>query len=127
MKKHLLNPESQLGNKPDVEVEKVEAIIPPPNSKNKDVSPWAVLREIRYWGYFVLIVGIYNIAFPRVPFALWGIIYLCVGLASFYFRSTVMLMIYGVIWAESSLGFVFLIPTGYKDPLTNYSVGGGIF
>lgn len=63
-----------------------------------------MLREIRSWGIMLLILGVIQVVASEFLSNSWGILLVIVGLASFYFRSPAMFVIYGttLIWAAIS-------------------------
>lgn len=63
-----------------------------------------VLKEVRSWGFWLLGVGAVHLVISGFLNAAWGILLILVGLASFYFRTAAMLVIYGVTlgWAAIS-------------------------
>jgi len=56
-----------------------------------------MLKEIRSWGIWSLVLGVVHILVAGFFSAPWGILLLIVGLASFYFRTASMFIIYTVI------------------------------
>lgn len=58
----------------------------------------ALLREIRSWGWWSLLLGVMHLLLPGLS-APWGLMLLVVGAASFYFREAAMLAVYGVTLA----------------------------
>jgi hypothetical protein len=79
---------------------KIEAVKPAP----APVFPGTILKEIRSWAFTLLVLGGLHIGASGFLSAPWGILLILVGLASFYFRSSAMLVIYAVtlIWAGIS-------------------------
>lgn len=64
----------------------------------------AIRKEIRSWGVTLLIFGVLHIIASGLLSAPFGVMLLVVGLASFYFRSASMLVVYAVTlaWAGVS-------------------------
>lgn len=90
-----------------------------PSSASIEIFHGTILKEIRSWGTTLLILGAMHIFAAGFLNASWGIILIIVGLASFYFRSSAMLVIYAVTlaWAGVSnimsgagiwMGFAFI-------------------
>lgn len=77
---------------------------PKPDEPLQDTK---MLREIRSWGITLLILGAIQILAAGFLSNTWGILLVIVGLASFYFRSAAMFVIYGTIlsWAAVSNAF----------------------
>jgi len=80
-----------------------------PATPEVDASALAVnyelmLKEIRSWGYWSLGLGVLHIVSSGFLNSAWGILLLIVGLASFYFRSASMFIIYTITlaWAAFS-------------------------
>jgi len=63
-----------------------------------------MLREIRSWGIWSLVLGALHLISAGFLSAPWGLLLLTVGLASFYIREPAMFVIYGVTltWAAVS-------------------------
>ena len=61
-------------------------------------------REIRSWGFFLIVIGLLQMVVSGILSNTWGILLIIVGLASFYFRSVSMFVIYGttLAWAGIS-------------------------
>ena len=70
-----------------------------PATPNTTVSHSTVLKEIRSWAVTLLILGILSIISSGVLSAPWGVMLIIVGLASFYFRSSAIMVVYGVTLA----------------------------
>lgn len=58
-----------------------------------------LLKEIRSWGWWLVGLGVMHIIWSGFLDTSWGILLIIVGLASFYFRSASMFIIYGVVLA----------------------------
>jgi hypothetical protein len=63
-----------------------------------------MLHEIRNWGLTLLVIGVIQIFSSGFLSNTWGILLVIVGLASFYFRSSAMFVVYGTTlsWAAIS-------------------------
>jgi len=72
----------------------------------KTASPYPekMLREIRSWGILLLILGVIQVVSSEFLSSTWGLLLIVVGLASFYFRSPAMFVVYGTTlsWAAVS-------------------------
>lgn len=66
----------------------------------------AVLKEIQSWGFVLLILGAVHIFASGFLNSSWGILLIVVGLASFYFRSSAMLVVYAVTLAWAGISNV---------------------
>jgi hypothetical protein len=75
-----------------------------PYYKDTEVLHRAEIKEIRSWSFVLIILGVIHIFTSGFLSAPWGILLIFVGLASFYFRSSAMLVIYAVtiVWAGIS-------------------------
>lgn len=62
-----------------------------------------MLREIRSWAFFLIVIGIIQIVAAGWLSNTWGLMLIIVGLASFYFRSPAMFVIYGTTLAWAGL------------------------
>jgi len=64
----------------------------------------SMLRELRSWGFWSLGLGVVHIVSSGFLDAGWGILLIVVGLASFYFRTAPMFIVYTVtlLWAGLS-------------------------
>lgn len=64
----------------------------------------AMLKEIRSWGFWSLGLGVMHLIGSGIFSAPWGLLLIIVGLASFYFRTAAMFIVYGVTmsWAAFS-------------------------
>jgi hypothetical protein len=64
----------------------------------------AMLREIRSWALWLIVMGVIQVVASGVLNASWGILLIIVGLASFYFRDAAMFVVYSVTiaWAGVS-------------------------
>jgi hypothetical protein len=67
-------------------------------------APGVMFEKIRSWGMWSLILGVLHIFTSGFLSAPWGILLILVGLASFYFRSASMFVIYATTlgWAAFS-------------------------
>jgi hypothetical protein len=63
----------------------------------------AMLKEIRSWGYWSLGLGAVHIISSGFLDSAWGILLIVVGLASFYYRTAPMFIIYTVTLAWAAL------------------------
>lgn len=70
-----------------------------PASTYPTVLPSTILKEIRSWAVTLLILGALSIFASGVLSAPWGVMLIIVGLASFYFRSSAVMVVYGVTLA----------------------------
>jgi hypothetical protein len=63
-----------------------------------------ILKETRSWAISLLILGVISLLATGFLSAPWGILLIVVGLASFYFRSSAMMVVYAVtlVWAGIS-------------------------
>lgn len=85
-----------------------------PTSQNPVIPYITILKETRAWGITLLIFGILSLFASSFLNAPWGVLLIIVGLASFYFRSSAMMVVYGVTlaWAgviNATSGQVFWI------------------
>ncbi len=78
---------------------KVEA----PSSPAVTVFQSTILKEIRSWAITLLILGALHIVATDSFSAPWGILLILVGLASFYFRTSAMMVVYAVTLAWAGL------------------------
>ena len=71
---------------------------------NLEAAHTAMLKEIRSWSYWSLGLGALHIIASGFLDSSWGILLIIVGLASFYFRTASILIIYAVTltWAALS-------------------------
>ncbi len=67
------------------------------------VARAAMLREIRSWGWWSLGLGTLHLIISGFLSAPWGILLLIVGGASFLFRESAMLVVYGVTLAWAAI------------------------
>jgi hypothetical protein len=74
-----------------------------PNPTSMVVFQSTILKEIRSWAISLLILGILSIFASGFLSAPWGILLIFVGLASFYFRSSAMLVVYAVTLAWAGI------------------------
>jgi hypothetical protein len=72
--------------------------------KKNSPYPEKMLREIRSWGILLLIIGVIQVVSAEFLSNTWGLLLIIVGLASFYFRSPAMFVVYGTTlsWAAVS-------------------------
>lgn len=63
----------------------------------------AMLKEIRSWGFGFLVLGIFFIVLTGNLQSTWGILLLIISLASFYFRTASMFVVYAGILAWTAL------------------------
>jgi hypothetical protein len=63
----------------------------------------AMLKEIRSWGFWSLGLGAVHLVTSGFLSAPWGVLLIIVGLASFYFRTASMFIIYAVTLAWAAL------------------------
>lgn len=88
------------------ELDPDEVVARPPAPKTEPNSQIyaRMQREIRFYGVVILVWGSLILLFGRGLNAIWGIALLLVGLVSFYFRETAILVVYGValVWASFS-------------------------
>jgi hypothetical protein len=75
-----------------------------PISQDTEVLQARILKEIRSWRNGLLMLGAISIFASGFLSAPWGVLLILVGLASFYFRSSAMLVIYAVTLAWASVG-----------------------
>jgi hypothetical protein len=91
----------------------------PPKPTLPTVFHSTILKEIRSWAVTLLILGVVSIFASGFLSAPWGVLLIIVGLASFYFRSSAMMVVYAVtlVWAGINnmasgqaiwMGFAFL-------------------
>lgn len=75
-----------------------------PDSTPPVVLHSMILKEIRSWAITLLILGALSLFASSLLSAPWGVLLIIVGLASFYFRSSDMMVVYGVTlaWAGVS-------------------------
>lgn len=62
-----------------------------------------MLKEIRSWGFWSLGLGVMHLIGSGVFSAPWGLLLIVVGLASFYFRTASMFIVYAVTLAWAAL------------------------
>jgi hypothetical protein len=62
-----------------------------------------MLKENRSWGYGLLVIGALHVVTSGILSASWGIMLIVVGLASFYFRTAPMFIVYAVTLAWAGL------------------------
>lgn len=76
----------------------------PPRSEDLSNLHEATRKEIRSWSFTLIILGALHIFATGLLSAPWGVLLIVVGLASFYFRSAAMLVVYAVTiaWAGIS-------------------------
>ena len=79
---------------------KIEA----PKAIEPTVFASTILKEIRSWAMTLLMLGVISIFASGFLSAPWGILLIIVGAASFYFRSSAIMVVYGVTlaWAGVS-------------------------
>ena len=73
-------------------------------TKTPSPYPEKMLRELKSWGFILLVLGVIQIVSSELLSSTWGLLLIVVGLASFYFRSPAMFVIYGTTlsWAAIS-------------------------
>src|SRR5690349_3186775 len=78
--------------------------IEPSPSVSPQILPVTILKEIRSWAVTSLILGALHLFVSGFFSAPWGVLLMTVGLASFYVRSSAMLVVYAVTlaWAGVS-------------------------
>ncbi|HEX6269639.1 MAG TPA: hypothetical protein VFZ43_05360 [Anaerolineales bacterium] len=62
-----------------------------------------LLKEIRSWGFWSLGLGVLHLIGSGILSAPWGLLLIVVGLASFYFRTASMFIVYGVTMSWAAL------------------------
>jgi hypothetical protein len=62
-----------------------------------------ILKEIRSWATTLLVLGVISLFASNFLSAPWGLLLIVVGLASFYFRSSAMMVIYAVTLAWAGI------------------------
>jgi hypothetical protein len=72
-----------------------------------------MLKEIRSWSYWSLGLGVLHLISSGFLNASWGILLILVGLASFYFRTAVMFVIYAVTLAWAALSNISSFNAGW--------------
>ncbi len=92
-------------DKPDTPTSMEPAVtIPDELPLSKDQSDHnTMLKDIRSWGMWSLGLGLAHLVATGILSSPWGILLIIVGLASFYFRSASMYVIYGVTLAWASV------------------------
>ena len=75
-----------------------------PKAVEPTIFPSTILKEIRSWAMTLLVLGVISIFASGFLSAPWGVLLIIVGLASFYFRSSAIMVVYGVTlaWAGVS-------------------------
>jgi hypothetical protein len=73
----------------------------------------AMLAEIRSWAFWSLGLGALHLITSGFLSAPWGILLVIVGLASFYFRSASMFIIYAITLAWAALSNLLSLETGW--------------
>lgn len=73
----------------------------------------AMLKDIRSWGFWSLGLGALHVFSAGFLSAPWGISLIAVGLASFYFRTAPMYVIYGVTLAWAAFSNLTSLETGW--------------
>jgi hypothetical protein len=84
---------------PEFEGTKIEAW----GSAKPKIFPSTISKEIRSWAISLLVMGVISIVASGFLSAPWGILLIIVGLASFYFRSSAMLVVYAVTLAWAGI------------------------
>jgi hypothetical protein len=74
-----------------------------PPLTNAQAAHLAMLKDIRSWGIWSLAWGGLSLITSGIFSSPWGILLIIVGLASFYFRTAAMYVIYGVTLAWAAL------------------------
>lgn len=74
-----------------------------PGPQTSQLSQSAILKEIRSWALALLVLGILHIIGTGFLSAPWGIFLILVGLASFYFRSSAMMVVYAITLAWAGI------------------------
>jgi hypothetical protein len=75
----------------------------PPHFPPPVVLPGTILKEIRSWAIALLVLGVLHIFASGFLSAPWGITLIVVGLASFYIRSSAMMVVYAVTLAWAGI------------------------
>lgn len=90
----------------------VQAIPDGEAGKSPDISQepeqyQAIYKETRSWGLALLVLGVLHIIMSGLFDASWGVILIIIGLASFYFRSAAVFIVYSFTlgWASVSNAF----------------------
>lgn len=75
-----------------------------PKAAEPTIFPSTIMKEVRSWAITLLVLGIISIFASGFLSAPWGVLLIIVGLASFYFRSSASMVVYGVTlaWAGVS-------------------------
>jgi hypothetical protein len=79
-----------------VKIERAESIDPM-------VFHSTILKEIRSWAITLLVLGVISLFASGFLSAPWGVLLIAVGLASFYFRSSSMMVVYAVTLAWAGI------------------------
>jgi hypothetical protein len=72
-----------------------------------------MLKENRSWGFWLLGIGILHIVTSGFLSAPWGIMLILVGLASFYFRTASMFIVYAVTLSWAAISNIMSLETGW--------------
>lgn len=72
-----------------------------------------MLRTVRSWGIWLLVLGALHLVSLGFLSAPWGILLIVVGLASFYFRTPVIFVLYAVTLAWAALSNILSGQTGW--------------
>jgi len=67
------------------------------------IPPGTILKEIRSWATTLLFLGIISIFASGFLSAPWGVLLIIVGIASFYFRSSAIMVVYSVTLAWAGI------------------------
>lgn len=62
-----------------------------------------ILKEIRSWAFTLLVLGVISLFASDLLSAPWGVMLIIVGLASFYFRSSAIMVVYAVTLAWAGI------------------------
>lgn len=66
----------------------------------------SITQETHKWGLWLLAMGFAQLIANAVLDPVWGIVLILIGLASFYFRSSAMLPVYGITMAWAAINNV---------------------
>jgi hypothetical protein len=99
-------PDSEEPAQPPVtpEPETTIAAPPPTPAQAARYSYANMIREVRSWGFWMLGMAVIQLFVAQTLFSPWALLQVTIGLASFYFRTSAMFMVYTVVlfWAALS-------------------------
>lgn len=73
----------------------------------------SMLREIRSWGWWLVLIGAIHLFTSGFLNSAWGILLILVGLASFYFKDAAMFVIYSVTLASAAIWNLVSFTSGW--------------